>query len=151
VKPLALSSESSDPSTWGTGVKRAIHNGVSFDLSDPVLGLPGSHHLCIKSWLSVPNGSKVIKGQASHWFGLVLSFEWETKVVNQNDIFPLQAPSVFPIEDRVCDVSDLEPQFVPPISYPIFSIFSRIEVPLKVFQFPPKFPLNLLPVSHNKR
>jgi len=26
VNPLGLSSESSDPSTWGTGVKMAIHS-----------------------------------------------------------------------------------------------------------------------------
>jgi len=34
--------------------------------------------------------------------------------VNESDIFPLQASSVFPIEDRVCVVSDSEPQFGAP-------------------------------------
>jgi len=74
--------------------------------------------------------------------------------VNESDIFPLQASSVFPIEDRVCVVSDSEPQFgapyLPHFLSDLFHIF-RDGRPLKVFQFPPKLPLNLLPVSHNKR
>jgi len=45
---------------------------------------------------------------------------------------------------------NLGPLYLPRFSSD-FSIFSAMEYPLKVFQLPTKFPLNLLPVSHNKR
>ena len=37
--------------------------GVSFDLNDPIYQIAiTKDYLHIKSWLSIPNGSKVIKG-----------------------------------------------------------------------------------------
>jgi len=45
---------------------------------------------------------------------------------------------------------NLGPSYLPHFLSDLFHIF-RDGRPLKVFQFLPKFPLNLLPVSHNKR
>jgi len=60
----------------------------------------------------------------------------------------------YPIENNASVIRNFEPQnFTPNISpsfYPILSIFSGMEDPLKIFQTPPKFSLNLLPVLHNK-
>jgi len=89
-------------------------------------------YLRVKPWLSIPNGSKVIKGLVSHWFG------WELL----QRPFSLKASSALPMRRRVCDIRNFEPQNctpnISPSIYPILPIFSGMEDPLKVFHSPPK-------------
>ena len=66
----------------------------------------------------------------------------------------LVAPSLLRIRQKAGVIRNLEPQNCTPnfslISYSILFIFSGFEDPLKVYRYHPKFPLNLLPVFHNK-
>jgi len=79
----------------------------------------------------------------SYWFG------WELLLRS----FSSKASSALPMHRRVCDIENFEPQnCIPnnfPSFYPILSIFSGMEDPLKVFHVAPKVSPKLLPVSHN--
>jgi len=112
--------------------------GVSFARSDAILDP-------LKYALSSSNGSKLIKGLVSHWFG------W--KLLQRP--FSLKASSALPMHRRVCDIRNFVPQnCIPnffPSFYPILPIFSGMEDPLKVFHSPPKVSPKLLLVSHKLR
>ena len=79
--------------------------------------------------------SKVIRQQSCHWF------EWE----NLKRSFSLKTDSALPIANEADVISIwnliIVPLIPPPISYPIFSIFSGFTAPMQIYLQAKYFPL----------